>query len=198
LLALLYKSIYKNCCIFCITISFQSFAKPISDTTSYIQTINISTGKIDTILAVKSHIEAPNWHPDNSLIVNSYGKIYTLDLKSKKLNLLNTGFATECNNDHGISPDKKWLVVSHNDKTDGSSKLYKSAIFVLPIGGGEPRKVTTEVPSYWHGWSPNAKTLAYCAERNGNYDIYTIDIKGGKEKRITQEVRLDDGPEYQS
>lgn len=166
------------------------------DTTSYVHTVNISTGEIETIAKLNGHFEAPNWHPDNYLIINSYGKLYKLDIKTAVPNVLNTGFATACNNDHGISPDKKWLVVSHNDKTDSSSKPYKSAIFVLPIGGGEPRKVTSEVPSYWHGWSPDAKTLAYCAERNGNYDIYTIDINGGKEKRITREEGLDDGPEY--
>jgi TolB protein len=169
-----------------------------TDTTSYIQTLDIRTGKIDTVLTIKSHFEAPNWHPDNYLIVNSYGKLYTLDLISKKLTLLNTGFATECNNDHGISPDLKWLVVSHNDKSDPSPKSYKSAIYILPIDGGEPRRITSEVMSFWHGWSPDGKTLAYCAERNDNFDIYTIGVEGGKETRLTDAEGLDDGPDYSS
>lgn len=168
------------------------------DTTSYIHTLDISSGKIDTVLKIKAHYEAPNWHPDNYLVLNSKGKIYTLDLASKKLAQLNTGFANQNNNDHGISPDNKWLVVSHNDKTDPSPKPYKSAIFILPITGGEPRKITTEVPSFWHGWSPDGKTLAYCAERNGNFDIYTIGVEGGKEKRLTETPGLDDGPDYSS
>jgi TolB protein len=175
-----------------------SLAQSKLDTTSYIQTLDIFTGKIDTVLTINSHFEAPNWHPDNYLIVNSYGKLYTLDLLSKKLNLLNTGFATECNNDHGISPDKKWLVVSHNDKNDPSPKAYKSAIYILPIGGGEPKRITSEVMSFWHGWSPDGKTLAYCAERNDNFDIYTISVDGGKETRLTDAEGLDDGPDYSS
>ncbi len=166
------------------------------DTTSYIQTLDIRTGKIDTVLAVKDHFEAPNWHPDNYLVLNSRGKMYTLNLASKKVNPINTGTITQCNNDHGISPDKKWLVVSHNDKADPSTKPYKSAIFLLPITGGQPRKVTTEVPSFWHGWTPDGKTLAYCAERNGNFDIYTIGVDGGTEKRLTSTEGLDDGPDY--
>jgi TolB protein len=97
--------------------------------------------------------------------------------------MLNTGFATFCNNDHGISPDNKWLVISHNDKKDPSPKPYKSAIYILPIAGGEPRRITPEVPSFWHGWSPDSKVLAYCAERNRNFDIYTIGTEGGTEKR---------------
>jgi TolB protein len=38
--------------------------------------------------------------------------------------------------------------------------------------------------------------LAYCAERNGNFDIYTIPVEGGEEKRLTTANGLDDGPDY--
>ena len=117
-------------------------------------------------------------------------------MNTKQLKELNTGFATACNNDHGISPDKKWLAISHVDKSDPSPKSYKSKIYILLIGGGEPRQVTSEVMSFWHGWTPDGKTIAYCAERNGNYDIYTIGTEGGKEKRLTETEGLDDGPDY--
>lgn len=166
------------------------------DTTSFIHTVDITTGRLETLATLRKHVEAPNWHPDNYLILNSLGKIYTFDLASKEMKLLDTGFATACNNDHGISPDKKWLAISHNDKTDPSPKPYKSVIYILPISGGEPRRVTSEVVSYWHGWSPDGKTLAYTGERNGNYDIYTISTQGGKEKRLTTAEGLDDGPDY--
>lgn len=166
------------------------------DTISYIQTVDITNGSIDTLLTLYKHFEAPNWHPDNYLILNSYGKLYTLELETKELALLDTGFADKCNNDHGISFDGKWLALSHNDTSDPSAKSYKSAIYVMPIEGGEPRKVTSKVPSYWHGWSPDGKTLTYCAERNGNYDVYTIALEGGEETRLTTDKALDDGPEY--
>jgi Tol biopolymer transport system component len=67
---------------------------------------------------------------------------------------------------------------------------------VLPISGGAPRRITPLAPSYWHGWSPDGKTLAYCAERNGEYDVYTIPAEGGEERRLTTAPGLDDGPEY--
>ena len=51
-------------------------------------------------------------------------------------------------------------------------------------------------PSYWHGWSPDGKTLAYCAQRNGEFDIYTIPAAGGEETRLTTAKGLDDGPDY--
>ena len=184
-----------------LVVLFVQYASPargatVADTTSYIQTVDIVTGKIDTLTSIKTHFEAPNWHRDNYLILNSKGKLFTLDLSSKKINQLNTGFANQNNNDHGISPDGKWLVISHNDKSDPSPKPYKSAIYVLPVTGGEPKRVTLEVPSFWHGWSADGKTLAYCAERNGNFDIYTIGVNGGTEKRLTDTKDLDDGPDY--
>jgi len=189
---------YKIACIVitCSLYPLFSVAQTKPDTTSFIQTLNIETGKIDTVLSIKKHFEAPNWHPNGYLILNSYGKLYTLDLSSKKLKELNTGFATSCNNDHGISPDKKWLAISNVDNTDPSPKPYKSAIYILPIEGGEPRRITSEVMSFWHGWTPDGKTVAYCGERNGNYDIYTISVEGGAEKRLTTTEGLDDGPDY--
>ena len=48
-----------------------------------------------------------------------------------------------------------------------------------------PRRLTPLAPSYWHGWSPDGKTLAYCADRNGNFDIYTMPVDGGPETRLS-------------
>ena len=102
-----------------------------------------------------------------------------------------TGFAQRCNNDHGISPDGQWLAIS-----DQSQEQRRSLIYILPIAGGTPRRITQLAPSYWHGWSADGKTLAYCADRGGNFDIYAIGIDGGEEKRLTTAEGLDDGPDY--
>lgn len=167
-----------------------------TDTISYILTVDIYTGELDTLLKLEAHFEAPNWHPDGYLILNSYGKLYSLDLATKELRQFDTGFTSRCNNDHGISPDAKWLAISHDDVHNPSPKSYKSAIFIMPIAGGEPRLLTPLVPSYWHGWSPDGKMVVYCAERNGEYDVYAIAIDGGDEIRLTDATGLDDGPEY--
>jgi len=188
------KTIYLSC--FLLSLTFTVTAQQKTDTISYIQSLDIATGKIDTLLKAQRHYEAPNWHPNGYLIMNSYGKLYTLDISTKKIASLNTGTAIECNNDHGISPDKKWLAISNNNRKDTSNKPYHSAVYILPVTGGEPVLLTRNSPSYWHGWSMDGKTLAYCAERNNNYDIYTISVDGGEEKRLTTTDNLDDGPDY--
>jgi Tol biopolymer transport system component len=105
--------------------------------------------------------------------------------------VIDTGFATRCNNDHGISPDGTQLVIS-----DQSQEEHKSLVYIVPIAGGTPRRITQKSPSYWHGWAPDGKTLAFVGERNGEFDIYTIPAAGGEEKQLTTAKGLDDGPEY--
>jgi len=158
---------------------------------STLETISVASFDRSVVYHTDNHIEAPNWSPDGkSLIYNSGGKLYTIPATGGDPRLIPTAVASRINNDHGISPDGTQLVISDQTET-GSSMIYS-----LPIEGGEPKKVTPLAPSYWHGWSPDGKTLAYCAERNGNYDIYTIPLKGGPETRLTNAEGLDDGPDY--
>ncbi len=160
---------------------------------SIIETVDITTKERKIVYQELRHIEAPNWSPDGTyLIVNSQGLLYQLPLQSPKLQEIPTDFAKQCNNDHGISPDGKWLAVSHNDT--GSRR--GSTISIVPITGGTPKVITALTPSYWHGWSPDGQRLTYCAERNGNFDVFTISVNGGAEKRLTDNPGLDDGPEY--
>ncbi len=145
---------------------------------STLETVDIATGERRIVYRALQHFEAPNWTPDGqSLIFNSGGKIYRIPVTGGTPVLIPTG-EVRCNNDHGISPDGKWLAIS------GSLPRGQSQIFIVPITGGEPRLVTPQMPSYWHGWSPDGKTLAYCASRNGEYDIYTIPAAVGPSSRL--------------
>ena len=59
-----------------------------------------------------------------------------------------------------------------------------------------PKQITKETPSYYHGWSPDGRTLAFCAQRNKNFDLYGIPVTGGDEQRLTSHPGYDDGPDY--
>jgi TolB protein len=181
---------------FCLFLSIASTAQNVHDTTSYIQTVDIKTGKIDTVLSVKGRYEAPNWHPDNFLVVNFNGKIYRLDLADKKLTEINTGSVNQIMDDHGLSPDGKWIAITSFDMSNPSQKLYKFSMYIVPSSGGEPKKITSQDLSFWHGWSPDGKTIAYCGGEFTNLDVYTIPVEGGAAKRLTDAQGLDDGPDY--
>lgn len=167
------------------------------DTTSYVQTVDIKTGKIDTVLSAKGDFEAPNWHHDNYLVMNYRGKMYKLNLATKALTVINTGSLSHLMDDHGISPDGKWLAITDFDSSGHSLQKYKFYIYIVPATGGEPKRLTFEDLSFWHGWSPDGKTIAYCGGANfSNLDVFTIPAKGGTPKRLTETEGLDDGPDY--
>jgi TolB protein len=149
------------------------------------ETMNIADGKRMVIYEKAGRFEAPNWMPDGKkLLFNMDGSLYKIPVKGGEIEKLNTGFANNINNDHGISFDGKLLAISHGRQgmPGGGSTVY-----VLPLEGGTPKLITENTPSYWHGWSPNNKELVYVAQRNGVpiYNIYKNSIEGGKEVALT-------------
>ena len=162
------------------------------DTFSILETVDVHSGARTVLREFDTVVEAPNWTRDGRFLVyNSQGHMFTSELASGAVRRIETGLATDCNNDHVLSPDNTQMAVSHFTHEDATSRIY-----ILPLAGGEPRLVTEKGPSYLHGWSPDGDRLTYCAERGGQYDIYTIPVGGGAETRLTDLPGLDDGPEY--
>ncbi|MBI1170938.1 hypothetical protein GC209_06020 [bacterium] len=158
---------------------------------SLLEIYDMATGRSRLVLQADHVIEAPNWDPSGkSLLVNGGGRLFRVDLSAPDLVPVDTGFATRCNNDHGISPDGKTIVISsHRDRG--------SEIFLIPAEGGTPRLISPDAPSWWHGWSPDGRRLAYVAARGSRIiDVYTIGIDGGSETRLTMGEGHCDGPDY--
>jgi Tol biopolymer transport system component len=135
--------------------------------------------------------------PDGEkLLFNMDGLLWTIPVEGGEITKLNTGTANGNNNDHGISFNNKLLAISSShEELDGGG----SAIYVLPLKGGEPTLVTRRTPSYWHGWNPNNKEVVYVAKRDKDkpYNIYSADIKQGNETQVTKfDVGHVDGPEF--
>jgi TolB protein len=159
---------------------------------STLEIITVASTDRRAVYIAPERFEAPNWMPDGkNLLFNRNGRIEKIAVAGGTPQAVDTGFATRCNNDHGVSPDGTQLVIS-----DQSMEEHKSLLYMLPIRGGTPRRITKNAPSYWHGWSPDGKTLAFVGERDGEFDIYTISTAGGEESRLTTAKGLDDGPEY--
>jgi TolB protein len=162
---------------------------------SRVEILNIETGLRKIIYETTENLEAPNWsHDGKFLILNGRGKLYKLQIDGSKIEEINTDFANSNNNDHGISPDGKQLVIS-NHITDAAHH-ESSIIFTLPVEGGIPKRVTQNGPSYWHGWSPDGKYLIYTANRNEHWNIYKIPVNGGNETQLTSNESLNDGSQY--
>jgi tricorn protease-like protein len=159
---------------------------------STLETVVIASKDRRVVWWTTNLIEAPNWSRDGTnLFFNSKGRMHRIAVTGGEPQVIDTGFATRCNNDHGISPDGMLLVISDQSQGDRRSRIY-----TLPIAGGTPKLITERAPSYWHGWSPDGKALAFCGERNGEFDIYIVSTNGGAETRLTTASGLDDGPDY--
>ncbi|MGB4783311.1 MAG: hypothetical protein WAQ77_01245, partial [Candidatus Acidiferrum sp.] len=160
---------------------------------STLEIITVASTDRRVVYVAPERFEAPNWMPDGkNLLFNRNGRIEKIAVTGGTPQIIDTGFAIRCNNDHGISPDGTQMVISDQSQEEE----HRSLIYIVPIGGGTPRRITQKSPSYWHGWSPDGKTLAFVGQRNDEFDIYTIPVAGGEETRLTTAKGLDDGPEY--
>ena len=157
---------------------------------------DIETGHITDVASFDTVVEAPNWTKDGRyLIYNSQGKLWRLELETKEISLIPTGIADTCNNDHVLNPDGTGIAVSSGRNDDSTSRIY-----AVDFATGEVKCIVSKNLSYLHGWSPDGETMAFCAGREHDggmtWDIYTVPVHGGPEKRLTDAPGLNDGPEY--
>ena len=158
---------------------------------SELAVFDLTSRRARTVLRTSDHIEAPNWTCDGeSLIVNGGGRLHRVPLDAPAPVPIETGFARRINNDHGISPDGQRLAIS--DATEHGH----SAIYTLPIAGGEPAPVVTHRRAYLHGWSPDGARLAYVSDVDGAFQVFTSHVDGSGERQLTAGFAHCDGPDY--
>ncbi len=159
---------------------------------SELESIDATTGRRTILHHEDDSLQAPNWTPDGTaLVCNRNGRIWRFDLAARTMALVDTGAQVKNNNDHAISFDGTLL---------GLSSGAVSRVYSVPIGGGEPKLLTPEGPSYFHSWSPDGKYMVFTAARGGCgpwMSLYRIPAEGGPEERLTNVPgALDDGSEY--
>jgi Tol biopolymer transport system component len=163
-------------------------------TRSKISIYSLNTKSVEVVYTADRIFEAPNWSRDGKwLLVNSGGNLYRLavDSKSAEPEKIDLGSITGCNNDHGISPDGKMLAISARVPGAPGSQVYVAA-----ADGSNARLMTQKAPSYYHGWSPDGKWLAFVGQRDNNFDIYRVAVATGEEERLTTSPGNDDGCDY--
>ncbi len=162
---------------------------------SRLEVMDVFTGERTLLHEQPNSMQAPNWTPDNKkLIWAEEGLLKYYNLNDGTLGTLNTGFATNNNNDHVLSFDGSMMAISNHMGDDGIS-----TIFTLPADGSDnPTQITkTENGhSYLHSWSPDGKKLVFTGRRNDKYDIWEVDVETKEEYPLTDTPYLDDGSEY--
>ncbi|MCW5912674.1 MAG: TolB family protein [Cyclobacteriaceae bacterium] len=162
---------------------------------SHLEVMDVETGHRKILHTAPNSLQAPNWTPDNKyLIYAEEGLLNRYSLGDGKVSNLNTGFAKSNNNDHVISFDGKMMAISHHVGEERISTLY-----TLPIEGSDnPKQITNPENghSFLHSWSPDGTKLIFTGQRNGVWNIWEVDVNTKKERPLTNNPTLDDGPEY--
>jgi TolB protein len=144
--------------------------------------------------------EAPNWSADGKyLLANSGGRLYRIpvDAASPTPEAINIDTTLRLNNDHAPSPDGRQIAFSASSPTSRQSQVYLSN-----ADGSNVRLMVSPTPSYFHGWSPDGKYLAYVHQHPGpgggpaNYDIFRVPAAGGNPEQLDSNPGYDDGPDY--
>jgi Tol biopolymer transport system component/C-terminal processing protease CtpA/Prc len=89
--------------------------------------------------------------------------------------------------DAEVSPDGRTLAF-----------VARGEIWTIPADRGGDAKRLTNRAANDHDivWSPDSKTLAFVSDKNGQFDIFTIDINTREEKPIAAEPVDESSPKY--
>jgi hypothetical protein len=181
------KAVFSNVEI--TNISKADTGEPIIEST--IETMAIESKDRKAVYTIGHSIEGVFWSGDGEkLFFSSKGQLFSIPKSGGIPELYNTGGLKDLGSSNGFSPDRKQLAVS-----DYLGE-HQAKIYLVPVAGGEPKLVTTNASSWWHGWSPDGTTILFAGMRNNNLDIYSISAQGGKETRLTTQPASYDGPEF--
>ena len=84
------------------------------------------------------------------------------------------------------SPDGKHVAYVLGTIDRAANKTNRD-IYVVPMEGGEPRRLTTSPGSDDHPrWSPDGKTIAFTSDRSGSSQIWLLPVDGGEARPLTK------------
>jgi dipeptidyl aminopeptidase/acylaminoacyl peptidase len=84
--------------------------------------------------------------------------------------------------DPQLSPDGRWVAFSVQT-VDLEKNAKPQQIYVVPVSGGEPRKIADEAER--PRWSPDSKKIAFVSHRVDTPQIWLMDAGGENARQIT-------------
>jgi Tol biopolymer transport system component len=159
-----------------------------------IYTVPASGGKVTQVTpsGIPSH---PRWSPDGKRIYLRWGlgELASVPAGGGEPSVIPKGsnprlIEASPGGGNAISPDGKKIVFS-----GGHKGLEGVHIWTIPVGGGEPTRLTTPpTDNRFPCWSPDGKTIAFVSYRKNEKNtflshIYTIPAEGGQVRQLTSE-----------
>jgi dipeptidyl aminopeptidase/acylaminoacyl peptidase len=87
--------------------------------------------------------------------------------------------------DPQVSPDGR-LVLYTATQVDLAGNSRNNELFVVPLAGGDARRLTTHPRSDSRGrWSPDGRQIAFVSAREGASQVWVMDASGGEPRKVT-------------
>jgi serine/threonine protein kinase len=102
-----------------------------------------------------------------------------LKLFDRSGNLIGTPGPQAHYSDPRFSPDGKSIAVTIADPRSGADDIW-----ILPVAGGQPTRITFGPSDYWPVWSPDGKQIAYGVRENGKLSIRRRFLDGSKPEEV--------------
>src|ERR1700730_10647283 len=82
--------------------------------------------------------------------------------------------AVKAVSDPQVSPDGKHVVYVMSE-IDRSTEKSNPDLYLIPIGGGEPKRLTTSSGAdNLPRWSPDGKTISFVSTRSGSSQVWLL------------------------
>ncbi|MBV8232273.1 MAG: S9 family peptidase [Planctomycetaceae bacterium] len=88
--------------------------------------------------------------------------------------------------DPQVSPDGRWVVYVVSE-LDRATDKTNSDLWLVPLAGGEPRRLTTATGADNHPrWSTDGKTIAFTSNRGGSTQVWLLPFDVGEARQLTR------------
>jgi TolB protein len=147
------------------------------------------------LLAATLGLNHYEWSPDGKKIacvgylnMETFWSIYVFDADGSNLKRLTTT-TNVMDGALSWSPDgtKIMFTRSYPAQPNRASELW-----IMNSDGSEQK--FTGISGFQPMWSPDGTRLVYCSSKSGNWEIYSSDIDGKNEKRLTTNTYMDLNP----
>ncbi len=144
------------------------------------------------------------WSPDFTTIVfravrNITIDLYALDIRSQSPRQL-TGTGKN-NHSPAFSPDGHWLAFT--SERDGNPEIYVTRIACLYAASrckdSDAHRLTNNgFTDDQAAWSPDSNHIVFQSNRDGDFEIYSMNVDGSQQTRLTNNPRRDLQPNWSS